>query len=429
MKEVSKKEIVCYGIGDFACNGFCAIVFSYLMFFYTDVAGLSLNIVGGIIFISRLWDAVGCLVMGRLIDKTCTRWGKARPYLLWTSIPVCIMLVALFFIPFQNNNAKSWYALVIAIIYSLFYSGLSVAYSTMMSCMTRDDKERLVFNVAKNISSNLGAFFVTSVTLHGVDFFGRGDQEKGFMLVMFLFAVLYFVLILICFKNTCERVELSSNSFPLKDSFKIAAKNRCWVVLCVLEFFMLLGMTMRNQGTLYYASYYLENENLGTILLSMSTFLAVPMAVLVTKAAERIGKVQCITTGNVLLIAGMGVMYLAKKNIPLVLAGHIIASVGNGLASGLIFVMIAEVVDYSESQTGIRPQGLLTSTVSLMMKLGSACAGVLSAKILELGGYTAGSEQSSKGMIAITTNYFWGPIILAGICLIVAQFYKLNKRE
>ena len=93
---------------------------------------------------------------------------------------------------------------------------------------------------------------------------------------------------------------------------------------------MLLGMTMRNQGTLDHASYYLENENLGTILLSMSTFLAVPMAVLVTKAAERIGKVQCITTGNVLLIAVMGGMYLAEKNIPLVLAGHIIASVGNG---------------------------------------------------------------------------------------------------
>ncbi|MDO4339256.1 MAG: glycoside-pentoside-hexuronide (GPH):cation symporter [Eubacteriales bacterium] len=426
-QKLTKKEILCYGVGDFACNGCFVLVSSFLMYFYTDVAKLELAAVGMIILISRTVDAVSCLGMGGIIDRTDTRWGRARPYLAAFILPLCAALIALFYMPDLSIRGKLLYGLVTSVVYSVLYSGLSVSYSTMMTCMTQDSQERLWFNLAKNVSSNLGAFFVTSMTLFLVGYFGKGDAEKGFVQTMCVYGILYTGIMLVCFCNTKERVNPEQQRISLGESMKVAAKNRHWILLCVIEYLMLLGMTMRNQGTMYYAKYCLEQEAMGTVLLSVSTFLAIPMVFAVTFLAQKAGKKKSMCIGEILLAAGAAGMWFAGKNTAAMMFFHVIASIGNGIASGMVFVMIAEVVDYSEYQTGKRPQGFLTSAVSLMMKLGAASAGLLSAKVLEYGNYAVDAPLSGETLGAICANYIWIPVIVAVASIFIIQFYTLDE--
>ena len=422
-----KREMACYGLGDFACNGFFTVVSSFLMFFYTDVAKIDLGMVGMIILASRMADAVSCLGMGGLIDRTNTRWGRVRPYLVGTVVPLCLVMVALFYVPDCSMGGKIAYGFVTAIVFSVLYSGLSVSYSTMMTCMTQDSRERLGFNLTKNVCANLGAFFVTSMTLFLVGRLGRGDAKQGFVWTMCVYALLYVSIILITFWNTKERVQMEQKQLGFLESFRIAIKNKHWILLCIIEYLMLLGMTMRSQGTLYYAKYCLGQEKLGSVLLSISTFLAIPMVFVVTKMAEKIGKKRSMCWGNLLLAAGLAGMWFAGKNIGLLMVSHVVASIGSGIASGMVFVMIAEVVDYSEYQTGKRPQGFLTSAVSLMMKLGVASAGFLGTKVLEIGGYTAGESQTKGALGAIEANYLWLPIVAALLGLVAMRMYRLDE--
>lgn len=426
-REVKRREILCYGIGDFACNGCFAIVSSFLMYFYTDVAKMELAAVGMIILVSRTVDAVSCLGMGGLIDRTNTRWGRVRPYLAGLIVPLCAALVALFYTPEVSGQGRFLYGMATATVYSVLYSGLSVSYSTMMTCMTQDSQARLGFNLTKNISSNLGAFFVTSMTLFLVGYLGKGDSKNGFVKTMCVYSVLYIGIMLVCFCNTRERVIPEQERISFRESMAIAVKNRHWVILCMIEYLMLLGMTMRNQGTMYYAKYCLEQEAMGTVLLSVSTFLAIPMVFAVTFLAKKVGKKKSMCIGNLLLASGAAGMWLAGKNTGMMMFFHVIASIGNGIASGMVFVMIAEVVDYSEYQTGKRPQGFLTSAVSLMMKLGVASAGFLSAKVLELGNYTADAVPSGETLRAIQVNYIWFPVIVALVSIFAIQLYTLDE--
>ena len=426
-QKAGKREILCYGIGDFACNGCFTIVSSFLMYFYTDVVKLDLGRVGAIILVSRMADALSCLGMGGLIDRTNTKWGRVRPYLAGIIVPLCLSMVALFYMPDLTERGKTIYGYMTAVVFSVLYSGLSVSYSTMMTCMTKNSKERLGFNLTKNISANLGAFFVTSMTLFLVGQIGRGDAGKGFVGTMCAYGVLYTGIILVTFWNTKERVQVSQKRYSFSESLSVALKNRHWILLCVIEFFMLVGMTMRSQGTLYYAKYCLGQEGLGSVLLSISSFLAVPMMLVVTYLAKKIGKKRCLEYGNLLLLIGLAGMWMAKRSIGILIFFHVLASIGSGIASGMVFVMIAEVVDYSEYQTGKRPQGFLTSAVSLMMKLGVACAGFLAARILAWGGYAAGSEQSSQALKAIGINYIWMPAAIAVLSILATGLYTLDE--
>ena len=425
--KAGKREILCYGIGDFACNGCFTIVSSFLMYFYTDVVKMDLGRVGAIILVSRMADALSCLGMGGLIDRTDTKWGRVRPYLAGVIIPLCLSMIALFYMPDLTERGKAIYGYTTAIIFSVLYSGLSVSYSTMMTCMTKDSKERLGFNLTKNISANLGAFFVTSMTLFLVGKIGQGNAGKGFVGTMCVYGVLYTGIIFVTFWNTKERVEISQKRYSLGESLDVALKNRHWILLCVIEFFMLVGMTMRSQGTIYYAKYCLGQEKLGSVLLSISSFLAVPMMLVVTYLAKKIGKKKCLGYGNLLLFIGLIGMWVAKRNIAMLMPFHVLASIGSGIASGMVFVMIAEVVDYSEYQTGKRPQGFLTSAVSLMMKSGVACAGFLAAQILKWGGYAAENVQSPQASKAIGINYIWLPAIIAVLSIAATGMYTLDE--
>lgn len=426
-ERISFKEKFSYGLGDFSCNMLFTLLGSYLMFFYTDVAGIGLASVGIIMLVARIVDAVTDPIMGGIIDKTNTRWGKARPYILFTAIPFGVISVLTFCSPDLSQNGKFIYALITYVLFCVMYTALNIPYTTMLCSITDNENDRLSFNMFKSVLSNVGAFIASGSTLALVAFFGKGNQETGFTYTVAFYAFIAIVLLLICFKNTKERVYPIEEKISFKDSIKVAIKNKPWIVLCIIQFLSFTALFVKNQSTMYYVKYYIGNESLGPILMSISGLVAVPVALVVPKLAKKFGKRNCIIIGQVLQIIGLVLTYLAKSNEPVIIAAAVVSAAGFGICISITFVMAAETVDYSEWKTGLRPQGILMALIGFMVKLGMAVAGVLSAQILSMGGYVAGAVQSASAISAIVASYIWVPVAIATIIIVVSLFYTLDK--
>ena len=428
-KKISLREKISYGLGDLACNTMFTLVSSYIMFFYTDIAGIGLAAVGTIMAISRVVDAVTDPLMGIIIDKTRTKWGKARPYVLWMSVPFGIISILMFMSPNFGETGKFIYALITYILFCVVYTALNIPYSTMMSNMTDDEGERLSFNMFKTIGSNGGGFVATGLTLGLVSAIGRGNQGLGFTGTVVVYAVIGIVLLFICFKNTKERIAPQVENMPIGKSLKVAVQNRPWIIMCVIAFLCFTSLIIRNQGTMYYAKYYLENEAAATPLMSISTLLGIPLALVTPMIAKKIGTKRCVFIGALVQAATIVGIYFAGKNLTVIFILSAIGAVGFGVAMGLLFILTAETIDYSEWKDGLRPQGLMTAFVGFMVKIGMAVAGVVSAGILSAGGYEENVAQTAESLNAIRFNYIWVPAIIAVLIAVCILFFNLDEKK
>ncbi|MGL4372788.1 MAG: MFS transporter, partial [Turicibacter sp.] len=173
--------------------------------------------------------------------------------------------------------------------------------------------------------------------------------------------------------------------------------------------------------------YYLNNAAIAPVLLSIGSFLSIPVALIIPTLAKKIGKRNCIVLGNILVIIGTFAIFLSGVHIPLIFISSVVAGIGQGIALGIIFVMGAEVVDYGEWKTGVRSQGVLTALIGFMVKMGMAVSAALSSFVLAQGGYVPNVVQSESAIGAINFNFIWLPIIISVVLIVISQFYKLDK--
>ena len=428
MNKITMKEKISYGIGDLACNTLFTVISSYLMFFYTDIAGIGLAAVGTIMLVSRVVDAVTDPLMGNIVDRTNTKWGKARPYVLWMAVPFAISGVLMFTVPDLSSQGKFIYALITYVLFCVVYTALNIPYTTMLSNLTDDSGARLSFNMFKMIGSSAGAFIASGVTLSLVEKLGGTNRKAGFAGAIAVYGVVGVVLLIICFKNTKERIVPIQEKITLRESLSAAAKNKPWVLLCAMSFVSFTGLIIKNQGTMYYAKYYLENEKAAASLLAIPNLLAIPLAFVVPAVAMKIGKRNCVLWGNVIFIGSLAGTFLAGKSFPLLMFWAVLGAVGLRTANAVPYVMMADAIDYSEWKTGIRPQGLLTSFSGFMVKLGMAAAGVIGAAVMSAGGYVENAVQSASSVNAIRANFIWIPMALSVVCVILSLLYDLDKK-
>lgn len=424
---ISLKEKLGYGCGDLACNMLFTVLSSYLMFFYTDIVGLSLASIAFIMFVARIVDALTDPIMGVLIDKTNTRWGKARPYILFGAIPFGIISIVTFYVPNLDSNGKFIYALVTYVLFGIMYTVVDIPYITMLANLSNNVDDRLSFNMYKSVGSTIGGVLATGFTLTLVSFLGKTNQAMGFTYALMIYAVIAVILLSTCFKNTRERIIPIQNQISLKESFKVALQNKPWIILCIICFFSFTAGFVKTQSTLYYAKYYIGSEEIATILLTVPTIISIPIAFIVPTLVRKYKKRNCMIIGLLLQIIGLFAAYLVKTNIPLVIIASILSAVGSTIHCAVCFVAVPDTIDYAEWKTGIRPQGLLNSLVGFVIKLGMAAAGVLCAQILSMGGYVAGEIQSESAIFAIIANYIWIPIIISVLSIIILLFYTLDK--
>ncbi|KKI93443.1 sodium:solute symporter [Bacillus sp. SA1-12] len=429
--QVGWKERISYGLSDTACNLVFQVIGTYLMFFYTDVFGLSIAAVGTLFLVARVIDALDAPLFGVLIDRTNTRWGKSRPYFLWLAVPFGVMATLTFFTPDLSYQGKLIYAYITYISVGIIYSGINIPVTSILPSLSSNPQERTVLGTVRSIGGQMGAIIVTVATLPIVSVLGGGDDQKGFFWTMLIFSAFGVVMLLITFKNTKERVILPGKKVtPFKEGIKAIRGNLPWFIMIFLNFIYWMGQTIKNQTTVYYFANNIGNAKLVPIMMSFN-FITLFSLVLTPTFSKRIGKRNTMILGLVIGVIGQILISIGgtMENIPLIMAGTIIGTFGTGFILGLISVMLADSVDYGEWKNKVRAAGLLTSASSFGAKFGMGIGGALTAAILSAGGYIANQKQTDSALQAIEFNFIWLPIICSGLAIIALLFHKFDKQE
>lgn len=427
-QKLSWKEKISYGLGDTASNLIYTVVSTYLTFYFTDVYGISAAAVGTLLLLVRFIDMFDSPIIGVLIDKTSTRWGKSRPWLLWFCVPFAASAILMFMGPDLSESGKVAWAYITYICVSIFYAAVNTPINTLLPNLTNDIEERTVANTIRMFCGQIGGLIVNLSLLPLVAFFGAGNQQRGFFFTMTLFAVVGVVMFLITFLNTRERVQSvdGNDSVPFKESIKVLKGSKIWISVASLSLFFFMAYIVKASSAIYYITYNIERPDLVSLvntlgMLSIVGILAVPF---ITKVMS---KRTTVILGLILTIIGQLVMYFAHQSIAILIIGTVISAIGLGFPAGLIFVLMADIVDYGEWKTGIRAQGLLGAVASMGGKFGSGLGGALPAWLLAAGHYVANEKQTASALNMIEISYIWVPIILCIGAIISMMFYKFEK--
>ena len=249
-QKLSIKEKVGYGLGDTASNIYFQMFVNFLLFFYTDVFGIPAAAAGTMLMVSRITDAFTDPTMGIIADRTNTKWGKYRPYLIWISVPLAILGVLTFITPDMSVSGKIIYAYFTYILIMVAYTAINIPYSALMGVISPSTEERTSVSTFRFVLAFAGAFIVQGLTLPLVEFFGGGNQAVGFPFAMGLFGVLATIMFYITFITTKERVAVPAHQKTnLKDDLKDLLKNRPWMILLIMGVFTLAYVIVR-MGTI-----------------------------------------------------------------------------------------------------------------------------------------------------------------------------------
>ncbi|MBC1926165.1 glycoside-pentoside-hexuronide (GPH):cation symporter, partial [Listeria innocua] len=246
------------------------VIGTYLMFFYTDVYGISAAAVGTLFLVARVIDAFDGPIIGIFIDRTHTKWGKSRPFFLWFSIPFGLMCVLTFTTPDLTDGGKIVWAYVTYILVGIFYSCVNLPITSILPSLTNNPKERTVLGTIRQFGGTIGQIIVTVFTLPIVALLGSGDQQKGFFLTILLFSIVAVVLLLNTFVNTKERITNVQKVVRVKDSVKAMKRNWPWMIMILMNFIYWMAMTMKNQTTVYFFKYNLGREDLVPIIMALA---------------------------------------------------------------------------------------------------------------------------------------------------------------
>ncbi|MGV6807949.1 MAG: glycoside-pentoside-hexuronide (GPH):cation symporter [bacterium] len=475
---LSTLEKVGYGSGDLASNIIFQMVVNFLAYYYTDVFGISAATVGTVFLVVRIMDAVTDPIMGAICDRTNTRWGKYRPYMLWLAIPFGASAVLAFATPELAESGKTLYALVTYAILMLMYTAINIPYCALGSALTSDSSERISVQSWRFVGGQAGGLLVMSCTLPLVIFFGQGNEAFGYRATMALMSAVAVVMFIACFLMTRERVQGADSdlSMNIGQDLKALWDNDQWRLTAAMNFFLLLAIVMRSTVTIYYVEYVMLLPDAATSYFTLG-FIGGIVGSLIAGSINNQFKnpglmfVFAIQFGLLLLYYLVGVISLKLLAIGFLagLAGAVICSalvlkfsrntsftlilvcqalahfalyffdqetlgysffffvlvmVLNQVAVPMLWAMMSDTVDYGTWKNGLRIPGMNFSANLFSLKLGVAVGGALAGWMLAFYGYApnvAQTEQSLQGIKMIFAIY-------PGIGCLVVALVSLNYR-
>lgn len=426
-------ERVAYGTGDMGCNVIYTAIYTFLLIYYTDYAGVSAAAVGTIMLVSRVLDGFTDLAMGVVVDRTRTRWGKARPWLLRMAVPFALGAVLMFSVPASwGSTAKLVYVFITYNIVTTFlYTAINVPYSALNALMTQNPYERSVLSIYRNLFATMGTLIINTVTLKLVSYFGDTPTSwtKAFM-ILGAFATLLF---LFCFLFTKERVhsiaeyEGNRKDIPVMDGIKALFKNKYWVQMAIILLLYFAGMFVIFGATTYFAKYILNDVHMVTPIGNYMTIAQILlMLTVLAYVIKRLGKRNTMILGSVFLTLGL-VILLFNQSTPAVLASSVVRGIGNACFGATMWAMVSDTIDYGEWKTGLRTEGLVNSASSFSYKIGSGLGSAILGWILSIGGFDGmAAEQSDSAIAAIRFCFIVLPIIFYALTLFILYFYHLD---
>jgi GPH family glycoside/pentoside/hexuronide:cation symporter len=428
--KLSVKEKIGYSLGDTASHFVWDMVGFWLLFFYTDLYGISAAAAGTIMLVARFWDMGIDPVIGILSDRTNTRWGKFRPYILFGAIPYAILAILTFTTPNLGEIGKIIYAGSTYVLLMTAYATINLPYSALGAVMTDDTYERAGLNTYRFIAGFTGQFIVTGMALTLAEFFGHGDKAQGFQYTVFLFAGLSLIFFYITFKTTRERVQPpKEQANSLNKDVRNLFKNKAWIILACVGIISFIMFAMQNAAIAYYFKYYLGRENnvqlfnvIGTIALIVALPFSKPLA-------KRFGNRNVFIASS--LISGLFfiLIYLpGVDNLVTIYAFNIIAKMAYAPAVPLLWTMIADSADYGEWTTGRRATGLYFSSAVFAQKAGWGIGAAIAGWILAVSSFVPNAVQSGSAIIGIKMLVSVIPGVLYMSCAIFMLFYKIDSK-
>ena len=428
--KLSVKEKIGYSLGDTASHFVWDMVGFWLLFFYTDVYGISAAAAGTIMLIARFWDMAIDPIIGIVSDRTNTRWGKFRPYILFGAIPYAILAILTFTTPSFGEFGKIVYAGATYVLLMTAYAFINLPYSALGAVMTDDTYERAGLNTYRFIAGFTGQFIVTGLALTLAEFFGGGDKAQGFQYTVFLFSGLSLIFFFITFKTTRERVQPPKEQVnSLKEDVKNLFQNKAWIILAMVGIISFIMFAMQNAAIAYYFKYYLGRENnvqlfnvIGTVALIVALPLSKPLA-------KRFGNKNVFIGSS--LISGLFfiLIYIAGINdLTTIYVFNIIAKMAYAPAVPLLWTMIADSADYGEWTTGRRATGLYFSAAVFAQKAGWGIGAAIAGWILAASGFIPNVLQNDTAITGIKLLVSVIPGILYMSCALFMIFYKIDAK-
>ena len=389
-----------YGCGDFGCNIIYTAMSAFLLFYYTDYAKVSALAVGTIMMVSRIFDGISDIIMGVIVDRTKSRFGKARPWLLRMCIPFAISGILLFSVP------TSWAAtpklVYVFITYNLvstvIYTAINVPYSALNALMTQDPYERSVLSIFRNLLATAGTLII--------NIFGTKERVKP------------------ASAGEDGKVE----DVPFKEGLKALFKNKYWIMMTGMLALFFLMYSVNGGATVYYAKDILGDRNLVSTINGIFNVVQILAMFFIAMLVKRLGKKNVFAIGLVLDIIGMLLLNFAGGSMAGIVVSSVIRGIGNACGGATMWAMVSDTIDYGEWKTGYRTEGLVNSACSFGYKIGNGIGSALLGMILEIGGYVGDAAvQSASALRSIEVCFVWIPIAVYACGLLIMKFWKLDK--
>ena len=431
------REKLGYGLGDTASNFFFATFNVFLLYYYTDIFGITAAAVGTMFLITKIVDAVSDPIMGLIADRTNSRWGKFRPYLLWAAIPYGLCGYAMFANPDFSYTGKLIYAYVTYSLMMLAYTAINVPYSALMGVISPSTIERTKVASYRFFCAFAAGWLVGTFVTPLKNILGGGDEALGFKLTMAIFAVISVSLFWVTFATTKERVVPEPKNSNIREDLRVLLSNGPWKALFWTGIFTLINIAVRNGTILYYFKYYVGDDGTPLFLIFDKTavfmssgLLFMMIGVMLTKTLSvRFEKRSLMIVLSTLTALSMATFFfIPPDQYWLMVVVNALGTLAAGPTPALVWSMYADCADYGEWKTGRRTTALVFSTVQFSHKMGLAVGAGLAGIILSWFGFVANEVQTDSAMFGIRFMFAIFPAVFALLGVVAIFFYRIDNK-
>ncbi|MDE0224278.1 MAG: MFS transporter [Gammaproteobacteria bacterium] len=418
-----------YAVGDFGINLYFMSAMAFLLFFYTDVYGLSAAVAGGVFLVARIVDAVTDPVMGFIADRTHSRWGKFRPYLLFGPLPLGLITVAMFTVPGFGDFGKLVWAYATYVLFGIAHTVVTIPYASMTAVLTDDYQERTRLTTWRIGCAVAGGTVVTVGLGELSDWLGGGVDR--FQVTMIAFSVVATALLWISFAGTEERfAPRAAQRLSLAKVTRALVANPPLIVVVALFTLGMLALTVRLTAAPYYFTYNMGRADLLGLYFGVTMPILLLGLIAVPWLSRRFGKAGGVRVGAVVaMIGAVGFYFTSPDNVPMVFVWGSVMAIGGAPIAVFGWAMIPDTVEYAEWRTGVRAPGLTFAEASFFQKIGKAVGGAGVAGLLAAFGYVANTPQSEGSLTAILWSMSLVPFAIQVLLVVVSLAYRLDEQE
>lgn len=427
---------IAYGCGDTACNVVFGMITALLTLFYTDYCGVSVAAVGMVMLISRVFDGSSDVIMGILVNKTKSRWGKARPWILWMSVPYVLSAIAMFCVPQSNATVQFWYMFVTYnLCTTVCYTAINVPYGTLSTMMTRSSHERDLLSVFRMALSPIGKIIAVTFTMPVVKLFG--DDQAAWIKTMSIWCVIALLLLLVCFFRCKETVSFQSQQqaqpkVTAGRSLKALLTNQYFWATLILWTVTCVHTTIIGTDLPYYCKYVLGNDEwMYSVIYTAEIVSLIVGALCCPVLLGRWNKRDLSLIGCIVVVVAHALILVNPTNFTWILVLTIIRSLGQAPLTSVVFGMMGDVIEFGQWKSHIRQESLIFGGGSLGFKIGTGITSAVMTAMLEGAGFlsstTGGAVQPESAKQMISSIFKFGPLFVWAVAILVLLLYNLDK--